>query len=125
MMTGVEIWGLEDGWKEIGKVHELFCKRVMGMPNMTANEVCVREMGRKNRKEKLVETVLRYWQRLWEMDEISLLGDALKQQNLEKENWLNKIQQAIERLGMGDMWRSGEENKRNIWREVSKRHVAN
>jgi hypothetical protein len=26
MMTGVEIWGLEDGWKEIGKAHELFCK---------------------------------------------------------------------------------------------------
>jgi hypothetical protein len=21
MMTGVEIWGLEDGWKEIKKVH--------------------------------------------------------------------------------------------------------
>jgi hypothetical protein len=26
MMTGVEIWGLEDGWKEIKKAHELFCK---------------------------------------------------------------------------------------------------
>jgi hypothetical protein len=26
MMTGVEIWGLEDGWKEVKKVHELFCK---------------------------------------------------------------------------------------------------
>jgi hypothetical protein len=24
MMTGVEIWGLEDGWKEMGKIHELF-----------------------------------------------------------------------------------------------------
>jgi hypothetical protein len=26
MMTAVEIWGLEDGWKETGKFHELFCK---------------------------------------------------------------------------------------------------
>jgi hypothetical protein len=92
MMTGVEIWWLEDGWKEIGKVHELFYKRVMGMPNTAANGACVKELGRPNRKEKVVERVLRYLQRLWEMDETNLLGDALKQQSLEKgNNWLNKI----------------------------------
>jgi hypothetical protein len=28
MMTAVEIWGLEGGWKEIEKVHEMFCKRI-------------------------------------------------------------------------------------------------
>jgi hypothetical protein len=28
MMTGVEIWGLDDGWRETGKVHEMFCKRI-------------------------------------------------------------------------------------------------
>jgi hypothetical protein len=42
--------------------------------------VCARELGRTNRKEKVVERVFRYWQGLWEMDEVSLLGDALKQQ---------------------------------------------
>jgi hypothetical protein len=112
----VEIWGLEDGWKEIGKVHELFRKRVMGMSNTAANGACVKELGRTNRKEK----VLRYWQRLWEMDETSLLGDALKQQSLEKGyNWLNKIKQELERLGMGDIWINGEENNRHVWTEVS------
>jgi hypothetical protein len=30
MMTGIEIWGLDDGWREIGKVHEMFCKRIRG-----------------------------------------------------------------------------------------------
>jgi hypothetical protein len=95
MTTGVEIWGLEDGWKEIGKVHELFCKRVMGMPNMAANETSVKELGRTNTKVKVMERVLRYWQRLWEMDEMILLGDALKQQSLEKgNNWLNKTKKS-------------------------------
>jgi hypothetical protein len=51
----------------------------MGIPNMAANGACVKELGRTNRKERVVERVLRYWQRLWEMDETSLLGDALKQ----------------------------------------------
>jgi hypothetical protein len=84
MLTGVEIWGLEDGWKEIKKVHELFCKRVMGTLNTAANGVCVKELGRTNRKDKVMERILRYWQRFREMDEMSLLGDALKQQSLEE-----------------------------------------
>jgi hypothetical protein len=42
MMTGVEISGLEDGWKEIGKVHELFCKRVVGVPNSNKWSMCER-----------------------------------------------------------------------------------
>jgi hypothetical protein len=122
MMTGVEIWGLEDGWKEIKKVHELFCKRVMGTPNTAANGAYVKELGRTNRKEKVIETVLTYWQRLRQMDEMSLLGVALKQQSLEKgKNWLNKMKQELEGLGMGDIWIMGEENNRNVWRKVSKR----
>jgi hypothetical protein len=50
------------------------------------------------------------------------LGDALKQQSLEKgNNWLNKIKQELEGLGMGDIWINGEENNRHLWRDVSKR----
>jgi hypothetical protein len=56
------------------------------------------------------------------MDETSLSGDALKQQSSEKgNNWLNKIKQELEGLGMGDIWINGEDNNRNVWREVSKR----
>jgi hypothetical protein len=48
------------------------------------------------------------------------MGDALKQQSLGKgRNWLNKIKQELEGLGMGDIWINGEEYNRNVWREVS------
>jgi hypothetical protein len=95
----------------------------MGTPNMAANGVCVKELGRTNRKEKVMERVLRYWQRLQEMDEMSLLGDALKQQSSEKgKNWLNKIKQELEGLGIGDIWKKGEENSRNVWRSKQKEH---
>lgn len=36
MTTGVEMWGLKDGWKEQKKIRELFCKRVIGIPGKTA-----------------------------------------------------------------------------------------
>jgi hypothetical protein len=108
MMTGVEIWGLEHGWKEIGKVHDLFCKRVLGMPNTPANGARVEELQRTNKKQKVMERVLGYWHRLWKMDGTSLLGDAVENQSLEKgNNWPNKIKQALQRLGMGDIWING------------------
>jgi hypothetical protein len=56
------------------------------------------------------------------MDELSELGVDLKQQSLERgKNWLNKIKQELEGLGMGDIWIKGEENNRKVWRELSKR----
>jgi hypothetical protein len=43
-------------------------------PLAAANGVCSRELGSTSMKEKVIERVLKYWQRLWEMDEASLLG---------------------------------------------------
>jgi hypothetical protein len=71
MMTGVEIWGLDDVWREIGKVHEMFCNRIMGAITAAANGARVKELGRTNRKEMVLERVFKYWERLLEMEESS------------------------------------------------------
>jgi hypothetical protein len=62
----------------------MFCKRIFEVPSTAANGACVRELGRTNRKEKVIERIVKYWKRLWEMDETSLLREALKQQTIEK-----------------------------------------
>jgi hypothetical protein len=54
---------------------------------------------------------------------MSLSGDALKQSLEKGNNWLNKIKQELERLGVGDIWKNGEENNQNVWRKVSKGSV--
>jgi hypothetical protein len=42
------------------------------------------------------------------MDMESPLSDALKQQSLEKgENWLSILEEELNRVGMGDIWRRG------------------
>jgi cell fate (sporulation/competence/biofilm development) regulator YmcA (YheA/YmcA/DUF963 family) len=124
MMIWVEIWGLERGWKEIEKVHEMFCKRIFGVPSTAANGAYVIELGRTNRKEKVAERIVKYWKRLWEMDETSLLREALKQQTIKKgENWLKKLEQELNSLGMRDVWRRGGENNNNVWKVVSKRCI--
>jgi hypothetical protein len=37
-----------------------------------------------------------------------------------RNNWLNKIKQELEKLGMEDIWINGEENNRNVCREEAK-----
>jgi cell fate (sporulation/competence/biofilm development) regulator YmcA (YheA/YmcA/DUF963 family) len=96
----------------------------LGYQVTAANGACVRELGRTNRKEKVVERIVRYWKRLWDMDETSLLREALKQQTIEKgENQLKKLEQELNSLGTGDVWRRGGENNNNVWKVVSKRCI--
>jgi hypothetical protein len=124
VMTGGEIWGLDDGWREIGKVHEMFCKRIIVAPTEAANGACVKGLGRTNRKEKVLERVFEYWERLLEMEESSLLVNALTYQREESENnWICGIKQELEKLVIGYMWRRGRENNRNSWKMVSQRCV--
>jgi hypothetical protein len=40
------------------EVHEMFCKIIIRVPCTTTNEVCVTELGRTNRKEKVVGRVI-------------------------------------------------------------------
>lgn len=70
----------------------------------------------------MVKRVFRFWQILWEMEEISILGDALEQRSLrERNNGPRKIKQELEkRLDMGYIRRNAKENNRSVWREVSK-----
>jgi hypothetical protein len=80
MMTGVDVWGLGEGCKEVGKAHKLFCSRIIERPSTAPNLVCVREVASTSRKKKVVERVVKCWKRLWEMYETSFLRDAFKQQ---------------------------------------------
>jgi hypothetical protein len=67
-MTGTEIWGLEDEWMEVRKVHEFLCKAVMGVAMTSMNDSCVKELGRTDRKEKVLvlERIMKHCLRLLE-----------------------------------------------------------
>jgi hypothetical protein len=52
MMYGVEIWGVEERWKEIGKAHGRMCKKFLGILRFAANGVAELESGRDYRRGK-------------------------------------------------------------------------
>jgi uncharacterized protein YuzE len=38
-MCGIEIWGLQEGWKETGKIESRFRKAILGVPRYAANNM--------------------------------------------------------------------------------------
>jgi hypothetical protein len=52
MMYGAEIWGLDEGWKEIDIIHSRLCKKILGIPRYAANGVAEIELGRDSRRAR-------------------------------------------------------------------------
>jgi hypothetical protein len=54
MMYGAEIWGLDEGWKEIDIIHGGLCKKILGITRFAANGVAEIELGRDSRRGKVL-----------------------------------------------------------------------
>ena len=61
IMYGIEVWRLNEAWKELDKVHSRFCKKLIGVPNYEANGFAEMELSRENRREKCLAQILKYW----------------------------------------------------------------
>jgi hypothetical protein len=116
---------LEDQWKEVGKVHELFCKRVMDIPLASADDACVNELWMKNRKEKILERVMKHCLRPLETHDTNPVQDALRQQKKEEgNNWMSTTKQELERLGTDDICETGRNNDKKIWIRTRKKKTC-
>jgi hypothetical protein len=73
MMYGVEIRGIEEGWKEIDKIHGRVGRKILGIPRFAANWVAELELGRDSRRRKAMNTLVKYWQRILQMDKDDLV----------------------------------------------------
>ena len=60
IMYGIEIWRLNGACKEAGKVHSVFCKKIIGIPNCAANGFAELELVRESRS-KCLGRILKYW----------------------------------------------------------------
>jgi hypothetical protein len=60
MMYGVQVWGLEEVWKETDKIHERFCKKLIRMPRFEVNGVAKLELGMNSRRGKVLCAIVKY-----------------------------------------------------------------
>jgi hypothetical protein len=61
IMYGIEVWGLNGAWKEVDRVHSIFCKKIIGIPNCAANGFVEMELGRESSRSKCLGRILKYW----------------------------------------------------------------
>jgi hypothetical protein len=56
---------------EAEKVHDIFCKKVMGVPLASTNGApitCVKDLGKANKKIRVLNTVIKCWLQMSETD---------------------------------------------------------
>jgi hypothetical protein len=68
IMYGIEVWGLNEAWKELDKVHSRFCKKLIGVPNCAANGFVEMELSRESRREKCLVQILKYWYQIMDLE---------------------------------------------------------
>jgi hypothetical protein len=49
------------------------CKKILGIPSFAANGVAELELGRDSRRGKVMSTLVKYWQRILQMDKDDLV----------------------------------------------------
>jgi hypothetical protein len=68
IMYGVELWGFDEAWKEVDRLHGRFCKKILGLPRCAANGMAETELGRDSRRGKAMWLAVKYWQQIMRMD---------------------------------------------------------
>jgi hypothetical protein len=61
-MYGINIWGLDGGWKETNKIRSRFC--TIGVPRFAANNVAELELGMNSRRGEVLSMTGSTWT-LW------------------------------------------------------------
>jgi hypothetical protein len=106
LMYEAEIWGLDEGWKEIDIIHGRLCKKILGIPRFAANWVAEVELGRDSRGGNVLCCAVEYWLRTLQMDEEELVRVCFESQvnNLEFDSWARKWSEQLSKIGLGYIW---------------------
>jgi hypothetical protein len=96
-MYGVELWGLDEAWKEVDRIHRQLCKKTLGLPRCAVNGMAEMELGRDSKRGKVMWLAVKYWQRMMHMDIQDLVRQCYEWQkgNMRFESWAKKMKEEL------------------------------
>jgi hypothetical protein len=122
--TGFEIWSLEDGWKVVEEVYELFCKRVMGGVNAISEWCLYEDTGEDKQETESVRESNEIWAKTVGNRSGKFIRGCIRiEKGKGENNWMGRIKQALERMGMRDIWKHASSNNKNIWVIITERYA--
>jgi hypothetical protein len=107
-MYGIEVWGLNGAWKEVDKVHSIFCKKIIGIPNCAANGFVEMELGRESSRSKCLGRILKYWYCVMflEAEEPIKRGYEWQKCNMGVKSWAMEVKEELHNIGLAFVWRN-------------------
>jgi hypothetical protein len=94
-MYAVELWGLDEAWKEFDRIHGRFCKKILGLPRCAVNGMAEMVLGRDSRRGKAMWLAVKYWQRITHMDIRDPVRQCYERQkgNMRFKSWAKKVEE--------------------------------
>jgi hypothetical protein len=111
IMYGIEIGGLNGARKEVDKVHSIFCKKIIGIPNCTANGFVEIELGRESRRSKCLGRILKYWYSVTFLQKEEPIKQCYEGQkcNIRIKGWAMEVKEELHNIGLAFVWRNQQE----------------
>jgi hypothetical protein len=102
IVYGVELWGLDEAWKEVERIHGRFCKKILRLPRCVANGMAEMEVGRHSRRGKAMWLAVQYWKRIMHMDIQDPDRHCYEWQNgdMRFESWAKRVKEELESIGL-------------------------
>jgi hypothetical protein len=61
IMYGTDVRRLSEAWKELDKIHSIFCSKLMSILNYAANGLAEMEFGRERKINKCTGQMVKSW----------------------------------------------------------------
>jgi hypothetical protein len=101
-MYGIEIWGLNGAWKEVDKIHSIFCKNTIGIPSCAANGFAEMELGRESRRSECLGRILKYWYSVMFLEREEPTKQCYEWQkcNIRIKSWAMEVKLELHNIGL-------------------------
>jgi hypothetical protein len=111
IMYGIEVWGLNGAWKEVDKVHSIFCKKTIGVPNCAANGFAEMELGRESRRSRCLGRILKYWYSVTFLETEKPIKQCYEWQKCSVgiKSWAMEVKEELHNIGLAVVWRKQQE----------------
>jgi hypothetical protein len=124
-MYGTEVWGLNGAWRQVDKVHSVFCKNAICTPNCAANGFAEMELGRESRRSKYIERMLKYWYSVMflETEEPTKYCYEWQKCNMGIKSWAVEVKEELHDIALTFVWWTQQEcNWKEMLRLVKERY---
>jgi hypothetical protein len=90
----------------VDKVHTSFCKKLVGIPNCTANGFADMEFGRESKRGKCIGQILKHWYQITclEMEEPKKQCYEWQKSNVRVKSWAMDSKKELHNIGLAFVW---------------------